>query len=518
MERKRKEVDKGKSKSHLASSSGSIHSQAPKAPMKMEQDGSPTTKAKAALHYDNIDEIMKKARFGEGLTKKMEKDGSSSKERGGSHSFMEMIEKARLREATRAYAKMQKDRSSTSKARASSHSLEIKEKAKLGEARKASVKMEKDGSSASKARAASQSLFELMGKPKLGEPSKILCLLCMKSMESEETYRNSSCSHSYCIKCISMYVPLRIVLNKGTSSMFRCPAYKCKAILELSPGIVPGPVFQRWNAAKYEALHIESKKNQSPFEDCNKGGVSRESEYPWNSHKDQLRVLGESGKKVGEPSQGRFRFYGMCEICCERKESTGMFRNEGCRHSVCTDCISKHVEVKIESNSGMILCPGMDCRGVLDPERCRGFLPKTVVERWEKAIIETLILDSEKFYCPFKDCSAMLLNDNAEAVMMMRESECPHCRRLFCVQCRVPWHSGMECREVQRLNADERGREDMLLKKLAEEKKWKRCPQCKFYVEKIEGCVHLTCRCGFEFCYRCGGKWSVNHGTCQLRR
>lgn len=356
------------------------------------------------------------------------------------------------------------------------------------------MKMEKDGSSASKARAASQSLFELMGKPKLGEPSKILCLLCMKSMESEETYRNSSCSHSYCVKCISMYVPLRIVLNKGTSSMFRCPAYKCKAILELSPGIVPGPVFQRWNAAKYEALHIESKKNQSPFEDCNKGGVSRESEYPWNSHKDQLRVLGESGKKVGEPSQGRFRFYGMCEICCERKESTGMFRNEGCRHSVCTDCISKHVEVKIESNSGMILCPGMDCRGVLDPERCRGFLPKTVVERWEKAIIETLILDSEKFYCPFKDCSAMLLNDNAEAVMMMRESECPHCRRLFCVQCRVPWHSGMECREVQRLNADERGREDMLLKKLAEEKKWKRCPQCKFYVEKIEGCVHLTCR------------------------
>ena len=25
-------------------------------------------------------------------------------------------------------------------------------------------------------------------------------------------------------------------------------------------------------------------------------------------------------------------------------------------------------------------------------------------------------------------------------------------------------------------------------------------------------------RCGFEFCYRCGGKWSVNHGTCQLWR
>lgn len=25
-------------------------------------------------------------------------------------------------------------------------------------------------------------------------------------------------------------------------------------------------------------------------------------------------------------------------------------------------------------------------------------------------------------------------------------------------------------------------------------------------------------RCGYEFCYRCGGKWTMNHGICQIRQ
>jgi len=29
------------------------------------------------------------------------------------------------------------------------------------------------------------------------------------------------------------------------------------------------------------------------------------------------------------------------------------------------------------------------------------------------------------------------------------------------------------------------------------------CPQCKEGVEKSEGCLHMKCRCGFEFCYDC---------------
>ncbi|KAM7280166.1 hypothetical protein ACFE04_007300 [Oxalis oulophora] len=28
---------------------------------------------------------------------------------------------------------------------------------------------------------------------------------------------------------------------------------------------------------------------------------------------------------------------------------------------------------------------------------------------------------------------------------VIKESECPYCRRLFCAQCKVPWHAGVQC-------------------------------------------------------------------------
>ncbi len=37
--------------------------------------------------------------------------------------------------------------------------------------------------------------------------------------------------------------------------------------------------------------------------------------------------------------------------------------------------------------------------------------------------------------------------------------------------------------------------------------KFKQCPSCKYWVEKNEGCNHMTCRCGKQFCYVCGGDY-----------
>ncbi|PON32178.1 E3 ubiquitin ligase RBR family [Parasponia andersonii] len=211
-----------------------------------------------------------------------------------------------------------------------------------------------------------------------------------------------------------------------------------------------------------------------------------------------------------------------CEICTERKPTDEIFRsgsnyNESvCAHSFCSDCIAKHVATKVEeSPSAVVACPGPDCKGVhgLEIEACRAILPREVAERWEEALCEALIGDSEKFYCPFRDCSAVLVREADEEEV--RESECPMCHRLFCARCIVPWHSGIGCEEYERLNEDERGSEDLMVMEMAKEKKWKRCPRCKFYVERIDGCLHIACRCNFEFCYGCGSQWTHTHGGCQ---
>jgi E3 ubiquitin-protein ligase RNF144 len=195
----------------------------------------------------------------------------------------------------------------------------------------------------------------------------------------------------------------------------------------------------------------------------------------------------EATKEAGESS------HSFCNICVERKDSDQMFRNESCVHSFCSDCISKHVATKIQDGITVVSCPGLECKGVLELDACRPMLSKDVLERWDEMLCTALFASQMMFYCPFKDCSAMLVNDNEEGEVI-RQSECPFCHRLFCAQCYVPWHPGVECEEFQRLNESERGREDLMLRELAQEKKWRRCSNCKYYVERTEGCLHMICR------------------------
>ncbi|KAL3512022.1 hypothetical protein ACH5RR_024739 [Cinchona calisaya] len=216
-------------------------------------------------------------------------------------------------------------------------------------------------------------------------------------------------------------------------------------------------------------------------------------------------------EEEGKVEQGESSL-NFCEICVERKESDEMFTIQCCTHLFCNDCISKHVAARLQYNTHSIACPAVKCEGVIEFDSCMSIMPKDVLERWNEVLCESIILVSQKFYCPFKDCSAMLVRESDEVI---RESECPVCFRLFCAQCYVPWHPGADCEEFQRLNEDEKSREDLMLRELAKAKSWNRCPRCKYYVEKTQGCIHMTCRCGFQFCYACGETWTSTHGGCQ---
>ncbi|PWA80518.1 Zinc finger, C6HC-type [Artemisia annua] len=224
-----------------------------------------------------------------------------------------------------------------------------------------------------------------------------------------------------------------------------------------------------------------------------------------SSPKTPIIILDSQDSHAFESSQVPDRF---CDICMDTKKESEMFRNtKVCGHMFCFDCIRGHVAAKIQENITKVRCPDPNCKGVIGPEACRLIVPKEVLERWENSLCESLILGSEKFYCPFKDCSAMLVDDGGGAVT---SSECPHCHRLFCAQCKVTWHSGMSCSEYQSLKKGERDPSDIMLRDLAKNKKWKRCPKCNFYVELVSGCLHIRCRCGHQFCYGCG-KYHPDH-------
>ncbi|KAM0005328.1 putative transcription factor C2H2 family [Helianthus debilis subsp. tardiflorus] len=199
----------------------------------------------------------------------------------------------------------------------------------------------------------------------------------------------------------------------------------------------------------------------------------------------------------------------VCAICLEPKTASEMFKNtKVCGHHFCTNCVREYVAAKIKENVTMVKCPDLNCKEVIGPQDCESIVPKEVLERWESILCESLIMGSEKFYCPFKDCSAMMVDDGGEAVTV---SECPSCNRLFCAQCKVAWHCGMSCGEFESWKKGESNREDNLLMDLAKNKNWMRCSKCKFFVEKVDGCKHISCRCGHEFCYGCGSAYTNTH-------
>ncbi|WOL19837.1 hypothetical protein Cni_G28639 [Canna indica] len=188
--------------------------------------------------------------------------------------------------------------------------------------------------------------------------------------------------------------------------------------------------------------------------------------------------LGESSK---DPTVAEDCY---CGICMEEKYAFECIRMKGCAHAFCACCVGQYVAAKVEANEAWIGCPDPGCGvGFLEPEMCRFILPEKAIDRWGDRLCEEGILGTARFYCPYSDCSALLVRDGEEDEAV-DVAVCPHCDRMLCARCRVPWHSRTTCKDYQAFVADEKGKG---LLKLAKKKKWQRCPNCGFFVEKSEG-------------------------------
>ncbi|XP_006660630.2 E3 ubiquitin-protein ligase RNF144A-like [Oryza brachyantha] len=200
-------------------------------------------------------------------------------------------------------------------------------------------------------------------------------------------------------------------------------------------------------------------------------------------------------------SRRRRRF--TCIICMEKVEASEEFLVGACAHAFCAGCIGGYVAAKVSENVAVIGCPDPGCEeGSVEVEACRGIVPPELLDRWGVSLCE-LALGEKKCYCPFKDCSALLINDDGGGrAAQMAEAACPHCHRVFCARCRAPWHEGIGCGD------GENREEDLAFRALAGKEKWQRCPSCRMYVEKSEGYLFIRCRCGCCFCYSCASPMS----------
>jgi hypothetical protein len=72
----------------------------------------------------------------------------------------------------------------------------------------------------------------------------------------------------------------------------------------------------------------------------------------------------------------------------------------------------------------------------------------------------------------------------------IKDARCDLCQALHCKKCLEVKHEG-KC-----IVSDE----EKQMKKL----NYQRCPVCKIWVERNKGCQYMSCKCGIDFCYKCG--------------
>ncbi|KAL5201825.1 hypothetical protein ABZP36_036179 [Zizania latifolia] len=205
-----------------------------------------------------------------------------------------------------------------------------------------------------------------------------------------------------------------------------------------------------------------------------------------------------------------------CGICFETLPILDLFHGLQCGHRFCLECMTTYIEGKVRERDVPIHCPEPECRyekdGVLHPEHCKKAIDFAAFGDWGLRLAEGAISPNRRAYCPNRQCGIVLETTGEEKPA---QAPCPACNLLLCASCGMEWTTG-----------DGEGREhdcakslaNVLIMKLADERRWKQCPSCRMMVERIAGCRVMHCRCHMVFCYQCGLQMSpVTEGneTCR---
>lgn len=214
----------------------------------------------------------------------------------------------------------------------------------------------------------------------------------------------------------------------------------------------------------------------------------------------------EKTSQNSSSSSPRSLFSGYCVVCGDPSDILGSMAAP-CGHWYCKSCVGDLIAAYINDES-------------LHPLRCcKTEIPICNIELLLCDATEDLIRFREKheeystphdkrIYCPQQSCHQFIKPSKAPASTSASgrwssrtqdTARCMACHVLVCLLCKELVHPGEKCEENKNTTR---------LRELAKEKEWQTCSKCRRIVERIDGCLHMTCLCGFEFCYRCGAEYS----------
>ena len=199
-----------------------------------------------------------------------------------------------------------------------------------------------------------------------------------------------------------------------------------------------------------------------------------------------------------------------CGVCGDTIEYQDEYKVKiSCNHTFCLDCWENYLKEKINNaNVGKISCMQHGCSIVLTKDFIRKILNNddVLMKKYDKFEERQKILMSDKNikFCPTPDCDGYAERKN-------KDTKYVKCNfgHDFCFECLNAPHGDKKCEDLI-----DKGFEDWKAHKIV-----KRCPKCKMWTEKNEGCNHMTCvECKFQWCWLCQKAYAYGHynyGSCK---
>ena len=214
----------------------------------------------------------------------------------------------------------------------------------------------------------------------------------------------------------------------------------------------------------------------------------------------------------------------VCGICGD--DSPDLFLcGMSCDHCFCRDCYRMHMEVKIaDGNEALFMkCPMKDCNVSISPQMVEGYCTYEMWNKYRQTMLRHYILSKKNIrYCRNERCGSLILRDQSSIEIVSFERnpeflcfnimneiglECRTCSMRMCFNCGEEDHYPILCESLQKWKEMDRQEGQSMNWILINTKK---CPKCKFPIEKNQGCRHMHCRqCSHHFCWDCMHEWET---------
>lgn len=201
-----------------------------------------------------------------------------------------------------------------------------------------------------------------------------------------------------------------------------------------------------------------------------------------------------------------------CPICLEPVFASGDgVALESCGHLFCRVCLAAMVHANVSEGEVAPRCPLPSCKADLLQREVRALVGDEAADRMDRWALERAAeADPWLHLCPSPGCGFVAEWGGEPGDGVCPRLVCPRCCAETCLACGRPWHPAPQtCEDAA---AAERARDSTPEARAAEKAterylsraKVRRCKQCGNGVLKSSGCEKMRCRCGYEFCYRCG--------------